>query len=285
MPRRSSLPIASLALLLGLLCLDTARAVVVLKKGSQQPLLGHLLRQDENRIVIRESLPGGGAEEHVILRGEIAVLLITVDPQRLAALDPKQPQMYREYAEELAEKARDPEARDAAVRLYHMAAWLGEGKLRHGALLGLAALAGSPDQQRQWQAAAYLYDPDHDRRALGAAGKKPLAAGPATQEGLAELLAAVRALRQGRGDNAREMILRGSSTEALAAISKIVTREQLLALAAARSVNDAGLLQLLTAEIALERALSDQPADKAAAERVAAERNQPSWSAAIRMGG
>ena len=89
-------------------------------------------------------------------------LMITVLPERLAELDPARPQSYLEYAEELAEKRRDPEARDAAMRLFAIAAARGESKVRHSALLGLIELARSPQEERRFRAAAYLHDPAHD---------------------------------------------------------------------------------------------------------------------------
>src|SRR5206468_9849498 len=94
--------------------------------------------------------------------------IITVSPERLAALDPSKPQDYREYAEELAEKQRDPEARDTAIRLYAIAAARGDDNLRHSALLGLIALARNPDEERLFRAAGYRFDSGHELTILTA---------------------------------------------------------------------------------------------------------------------
>src|SRR5437868_1276664 len=96
----------------------SANAVVVLPKGSNQPVMGYLMREDERTIVVRQPLPGGKSRESSFPKKELDELIITVSPQRLTELDPKQPGLYYEYAEELAEKQRDPEARDMAIRLY-----------------------------------------------------------------------------------------------------------------------------------------------------------------------
>jgi len=165
------------ALLAVLIAAAPVRAIVVLKKGVEQPLLGYLVRQDERTVVIREELPGGGQRETHIPRADIEELIVTVDPERLTTLDPAQPKGYREYAEELAEKRRDPEARDAARRLYAIAAARGEGVLRKGALLGLLSLASSPAEERRLRAAAFLYDDQHDPTLLSASSPSPAAPG------------------------------------------------------------------------------------------------------------
>ena len=130
------------------LCVQTAEAVVVLPKGSDRPVMGYLVRQDERNVVVRQEQAGGKSRETVFARSEIEELIVTVSPDRLAELDPARPELYREYAEELAEKQRDPEARDAAIRLYAIAAVRGDEKLRHSALLGLVSLARSPEEER-----------------------------------------------------------------------------------------------------------------------------------------
>ena len=141
-------------------------AVVVLPKGAKQPIMGYLVRQDERTIVIRHDLPDGKSRESSFAKKDLDELIITVSPERLTALDPKNLNDYREYAEELAEKQRDPEARDTAIRLYAIVAARGDGKLRHSALLGLVSLARNADEERLFRAAAYMFDPDHDPSVL-----------------------------------------------------------------------------------------------------------------------
>lgn len=230
-----------------------AHAIVVLKKGLEQPLLGHLVREDERTVVIREELPGGGQRETHIPRADIEELIVTVDPQRLAALDPAQPRAYREYAEELAEKHRDPEARDAARRLYAIAAVRSEGTLRKGALLGLMSLARSPAEERRFRAAIFLYDEQHDTGVL-AQGPSPLAPGPTSTAETAppgELLSAVRLIRQGRGAEAKALLELPHVRRAAPLLASIITLDELLSAAAARALTDEQLIRLLTAELSL----------------------------------
>lgn len=141
-------------------------AVVVLSKGAKQPIMGYLVRQDERTIVIRQDLPDGKSRESSFAKKDLDELIITVSPERLTTLDRSNLNDYREYAEELAEKQRDPEARDTAIRLYAIVAVWGDGNLRHSALLGLIALARNADEERLFRAATYLFDPDHDPSVL-----------------------------------------------------------------------------------------------------------------------
>ncbi|MBW8883519.1 MAG: hypothetical protein JF612_01815 [Planctomycetia bacterium] len=136
--------------------------MVVLPKGAKQPVMGYLVRQDDRTIVIRQELPGGKSRESSFPKKDLDELIITVSPERLSSLDPNKPQTYREYAEELAEKQRDPEARDTAIRLFAVVAARGDDQLRHSALLGLIALARHADEERLFRAAAYIFSSEYD---------------------------------------------------------------------------------------------------------------------------
>jgi hypothetical protein len=248
------------------------QAAMVLKRGSSQPILGHLVRQDEHSVVIREELAGGQSRETVIPRGEIDELIITVDLQRLAGLDPSQLAAYREYAEELAEKRRDPEARDAARRLSAIAAARGDASLRKSALLGLISLARSPDEERKFRAAAFLHDPQHDAAVLA----QPNA--PATPAMIepppSELLAAVRLIRQGRGSEAKALLDLPQVRRAATRLAEIIEPAELAAAASVGALSDQQLAQLLRVELELEG--TGRPASQ--------PDRQVSWSESIKRG-
>jgi hypothetical protein len=270
------------AILLAILAIASpARAVVILKKGAKEPLFGHLVRQTDAAVVIRETTDTGAPRETTIPKSEIDELILTVSPERLAALDPAVPQHYREYAEELAEKARDPEAREAAIRLFHIAAYRGDGKLRKSALLGLTGLATSPAQSRQWRAAAYLLDPAHDRTTLEQSSAPIAASSPTSRAALSELLRAVRAVRQAKPSETRRILDGETVNPALPVIAKTLTRDELLALATTKPIPDAALRQLLAAEVQLEQALANQAPTPAPS----AESITTSWQTALRPGG
>ena len=272
----------SLLLIAFLLIPSSAGAIVVLPKGSAKPVMGYLVRQDDKTVVVREILPDGKPREQSFQRDQIDELLVTVSPERLAELDPARPQLYREYAEELAEKHRDPEARDMALRLYHMAAVLGEGTLRRGALLGLAALARSPQEERKFRAAAFLYDPEHDAAALAGAGEVKLTRTPTSPEQVTELLSALRLARQGRGPQAKVIIEKPVVREQLDSLAKIITAEELLAVCTAKSLTDEQLYKLLQAETALQRSLGESAAGSGADDLA---QQQRSWTAAVKARG
>src|SRR6187402_347991 len=143
-----------------------AFAVVIYKKGSSKPVAGHLVRQNGNEVVVREETSTGN-RDIMVPRSEIEDLIETVSVERLSALDPSRPLDYREYAEELAEKKLDPEARLMAVRLFQIAAWLDPAKTGRGALLGLVSVARPGEEEARFRAAAYLFDPRHDKALLG----------------------------------------------------------------------------------------------------------------------
>ncbi|HEX5106191.1 MAG TPA: hypothetical protein VFV87_20370, partial [Pirellulaceae bacterium] len=224
----------------------------------------------------------GKPRELAITQNEIDELLITVSPKRLAELDPSQPQLYREYAEELAEKHRDPEARDAAIRLYHLAAVLGEGPLRRGSLLGLAALARSPEEERKFRAAAYLYDPEHDARVLAAARDSIVTTAPGASQALAELAAALRLIRQGKGREAKALLDRPLVREQAGGLEKIITLEGLLALSESRDLSDEQLSKLLQAELAIDRSLGAGGSDLTSS---SPSLQLASWSGAVKSHG
>jgi hypothetical protein len=264
-----------------LCCTDRAAAVFVLKKGAAKPLLGYLVRQDAATVIVREPLQEGGFSEQAIPREDIEELIITVEPERLETLDPKEPGRYREYAEELIEKQRDPEAREAALRLLHIAAWHSDGSLRKSALLGMVSLARTPEEQRRFRAAAYLHDPEHDRSLLAEVGELPTVRGTAQREPLTDLLAAVRALRQGMVGEARSIFERPVSKDGLESLTSFVTRDELIAACGARQLSSDQLRKVLLAEVALSRALNERAAESAEKSAL----SQTSWSQAVQTGG
>jgi len=248
------------------LVISAARSegAVVLLKGASKPLVGYLVRQDAKTLVLREELPGGKSRETTVARDQIDELIVTVAPERLAALIPSRPELYREYAEELAEKRRDPEARDTAIRLYHLAAVLGDEGLRRGALRGLMDLARTPDEARRWRAAAYLFDPLHDPAIL-AEKRDATPSPPADDAARRDLLRAVRLLRQEKGVEARPLLDRPDVRRQAALLAGTIRYEELLA-ASSGTISDTQLARLLRAE----RMLSGPPAAAEAEARAGA---------------
>jgi hypothetical protein len=227
----------------------SSEAIVVLKRGADMPIMGYLVSQDEASVVVREVLDGGRTREQRIERSEIEELLVTVDPKRLEALDPREPRQYLEYAEELTEKARDPEAREAAERLFHIAAWLAEGPVRQSSILGLAAMSPAADEQRRLEAIALLVDPQAGRVAVATLeGDTRPAIPPSVQP---DVLAAVRLLRQGKPREAADLGKQPAVAAAFDALAPTLNSEQFAALCQLRELTSEHLRRLLTIELAL----------------------------------
>ena len=257
MPSLNNWPrILSLAWIAWMVSGPPAQAIVVYKKGSSQPLMGHLVRQDDRMVTMREELPDGKSRVTAIPRGEIDELIETVSAQRLAALDPAESREYRDYAEELAEKKADPEARDLAIRLYLIAAHLGRAGNNRGALLGLIALARNPQEKARFRALAYLEDDRHDSRILKAAAYPAPPVAPAAKAIRAgatdDLRNALRAARRGKGGYAKSLSAKSGVAELFTLHHEVLSSEEFDAICGAKSLSEGQLRKLLQLELALD---------------------------------
>lgn len=176
----------------------SGRAAIVLPKGDGPPIAGFLVHEDSTKIVLREQLADGTFKDREIMRSQIDEVIITVSAGRLESLRPDDPAGYRDYAEELAEKRKDPEARATAVRLYLIAAHLAPEKLGRSCLMGMAALADDPADVREYRALAYLLDPAHNPELLKRSDAPSQPARRVAQANATELVDALRLLRQGK---------------------------------------------------------------------------------------
>jgi hypothetical protein len=270
---------AALAWIVAMYCVPAVSdAAVVVLKGSNQPVMGYLVRQDERSVVLREVLPGGKTRESSFGRGNIDELIITVAPERLALLHVGRLGEYLEYAEELAEKQRDPEARETAQRLYGIVAARGDSNLRRSAMLGLIALARSPADERRLRAAAYSFADEHDPSLLKR--EQPGAAAVLSPSAIADLLTAARSIRQGKGAHARSILEKPSLRNETPKLAGVVSLDELMELAGSQQLTNQQLARVLRVELALDelklgRSTNDETRTGDA---------QP-WSAALRPGG
>ncbi|MBM3999776.1 MAG: hypothetical protein FJ297_09610 [Planctomycetes bacterium] len=213
-----------------------APGVTVLLKGQPQPVHGYLVRADDARVVVRVADAEGNWKERTIERAEIDVLYDAVDAARLADLDPARPKDYRDYAEELAEKRVDPEARDMSLRLFVIAAHLDPEQLGRGALLGMAGLARTDEEARRFRAMAYLLDPGRDERLLAAIGARPADTPPAANRAIdtRPVWKALELLRKGRYQEADTLAKRPGMDAAFAPYAGLMTHGEFLALCGSR---------------------------------------------------
>lgn len=169
----------------------TVASGVILERKDGTRVVGYLVGEDDRTITVRRVLDGEEVTQS-FAKADLLVVLRPVDPGRLEALDPAEPRGYRDYAEELAEKRDDPEARELARRLFHIAADLAPEELARGCLLGLAGLAESPAEERRCRALAYLLDPRHDRAVLAPTAAAPSRRGDRARKAFVAALQAYR---------------------------------------------------------------------------------------------
>lgn len=170
--------------------------------------------------------------------------------KRLAQLDPSDALQYKLLAEEFAARSGDTEARVTALRLFHAAAWLDPERLGKGSLRSMIALARTPDEEQRFRAALYLLDPAAEADSLPRVAATPARTGG---DPPAELVQALRQLRQTGRDAARPLLGTQAVRDFLAAEANRPLREQLQPLFSANRLSDAQLRQVLELELAWTR--------------------------------
>jgi hypothetical protein len=176
---------------------------------------GHLVSQDKFQIVIR---PEGQKETAAIRRAEIQNITQDVKPERLKALKPDDPKSYFDYAQELAPKKKDPEARDTALRLLLIAAHLDADKYGYKALTEMSKLARTPEEARAFRAVAFLLDLAADRGTLSKEGPGSAAAG--------DFLEALEQYRRGKTKEALELAKKKGVADFFAAVPGLMTHKE-----------------------------------------------------------
>jgi hypothetical protein len=236
--------------------------VIILRKDNPDSIKGFLISQNEQRVVVNEVLADGKTRQRVVQRSDIDLMIISVGEDRLMALRPDQPRAYRDYADELSEKREDPEARNAAIRLYLLAAHLDTKGQGRGALLSMAGLARSPGEELKFRAIVYLLDPAHDRGVL-----KPPSLAKAPQADLTPserkmLLSAIRALRVGNRREALNFSRRPLFQDVFKRYASVLSLEAFGAAATKREalLPDALVKKLITLEMmVLNLPLKEKP--------------------------
>ena len=213
----------TLQIILVCLAAKPALGVIIFLKGKEEPVRGLLVRENEHVVVINEVGADGTTTERTISRSDIEDTIRTVSPERLEALQPDKPDGYREYAEELAEKSKDPDARLTALRLFLIAADLAPDRLGRSCLLGMVPLARSEAEKRAFRAMAYLLDPTHDPGVLTMPVQSTRARSRAEPEQAQSVMEALRLLRQGKRNAAVTLAGRIAMEEQLPLLTDTIT--------------------------------------------------------------
>jgi hypothetical protein len=239
--------------------------VIIFEKGVAEPIKGFLVSQDDLFVVVDELLADGKIRRRNIRHSSIDRMTNSVATDRLREMQPDQPKLYRDYADELSEKRDDPEARKVAIRLYLLAAHLDPKGHGRSCLLSMASLARSPNEELKFRAMVYLLDPAHDRGALRApsfTGPPKVALDKSERK---MLLSAVRALRNGNRPEALKYTHRSLFQTTFKRYSSTLPWEEFRDAAAQRNelLSASTLRKLIRMELLiLNLPLSDRPSTK-----------------------
>jgi len=270
----------------------TASAVVLLVRGNDRPVGGYLVREDAEVIVIRDTAEPGKGREREFRKSDLLDIIVTVSTDRLARLRAGKPDDYRDYAEELAEKRRDPEARDMALRLFLISAHRAPERLGRSSMLAMAEIARDADEANRFRAMAFLLDPNHDSQLLPAADSRsagvakadPREASRESNRESSPMLLALRQLRRGERDAARKIAERITGRGEIAAVPGVLSNDEFLAACREKPLAAPTLQKILRAEIALlDQAAGNRPGRAVVAEP--ATTDEPRWQRELRLRG
>ncbi len=195
-----------LALVLAIVLVQSRAWSILFETPSGQRVGGYLVKEEGGKLTIRVKLPDGKTKEETHDRAKIKILY-QVPRGGLEKLSKDNPKAYSNLAEDLAEKKADPEARETALRLYLIAAYLDPEKLGRGSLVAMSGLALHPTEARKYRAMAFLLDPKHDPTLLKVEAPRPPSSNPQvkTQDAAVDdFLKALRAFRKGKLDEAKQ---------------------------------------------------------------------------------
>jgi hypothetical protein len=238
------------ALTVSLTVMSIARGAAVFLVGQDEPVYGYLISADASSVVLDVPQADGKLTRTTFLRDRVEDLVVTVDPERLTGLSPGDPLTYLQYAEELSIKKQDPEARDAARRMFLIAGSIAPQVHGRQAALGLANVAADADEARKARTLASLVDPS------GSAAE-PVVAKPAVEKidaGRARvLIAGIQAYRKADVPTARRAFDDSDNARLLASLDPPVPMDLLKTSLAEREFRPD--YEVLAALVPLERSL------------------------------
>ena len=232
-------------------------ADAIVLHGQAEPVIGRILTQTEQSIRIETEGPSGSPSVVEIPVEKILLVLPAEDPKVLEKLEPGRWADYRDVADDLAARKQDPDAITTAMRLLLIVAYHGEGQQREGALSSLIGLARNPQEQRKLEAIAVRYGnrpapaPDAPRILITTQG-------PSDAE-RNELLAAVRAIRRGKAEDARRRLAASNLNAAYEKLGAPLPWSRLESYARNRPTTPNALSELASLEAILLGALSTTP--------------------------
>lgn len=155
------------ALVGGLLAVPTTARAILIETTPGTRVGGYFVRDDGKVLIMRIHSPDGNEKDVSYDKGKFKIIH-QVDRGRLEKLAQDNPKTFYDYADELSKHGEDPEARDLAMRLFLIAAYLKPRELGAKSLVRMSLLAGTPAESRRCLAMAYLLDPNADESVLRA---------------------------------------------------------------------------------------------------------------------
>lgn len=154
-----------IALLGGLLAVPTAARAILIETSPGNRVGGYFVREDGKVLVLRVHSAKSNEKDVSYEKGKVKIIH-QVDRGRLETLTQDNPKAFHDYADDLSKHSEDPEARDLAMRLFVIAAYLKPRELGAKSLVRMSVLAGTPAEARRCLAMAYLLDPNADESVL-----------------------------------------------------------------------------------------------------------------------
>jgi hypothetical protein len=191
-----------LGLAVGFCCVPAAARAILIETGGVQ-VGGYFHSDDGKTLTIKVRSADGTEKIKEYERGKIKIIH-QLDRNRLENLSSDVPKGYRDYAEELALQKNDPEAKDMAMRLLLIAAYLDPKQFGHSSLLRMSAIASTPLEARKCRAMAFLLDPTAAARLPKTDEVKPPPPAIAQAAALKEFGKALQYYRAGQIDAAKK---------------------------------------------------------------------------------
>src|SRR2546425_1111838 len=119
-----------LALAVGALWVPTAARAILIETAPGVRVGGYFVRDDGKKLSVRLRTADGKEKVNDYDRTRIKIIH-QVDRNRLEKLATDNPKAYRDFAQELTKQTADPEAKDMAMRLFLIAAYLDPQQLGH----------------------------------------------------------------------------------------------------------------------------------------------------------
>ena len=222
-------------------------ADILYRHDGSPAMIGRLVSETDRQIVFLEHFQSGATKKQTLFKADVLRLVKTIDDQRLGRLNPKSPQDYYDYAEELAAHKLDFVAQQLAVRLFLLAARNSKDQLQQSSLLALHALFSEEAKRQRTRALALkVLHPRYHRPFLENRPKTQL--DPSVR---AKLLQVVQQIRTDRKSEAAQALKTEELRNGIKQFSRIASWQEVYRISISKKLELDQLLILVKLELAL----------------------------------